>query len=79
MFARVHEVIPGNHARQNVVWSRLTIVFAAFQAAAGYLYSSIFNGSGGSHRTLFAIGAGAFFLCVVVDLLGSKFAARKPA
>jgi MFS family permease len=80
MLARVHEVIPGNHARQNIVWSRLTIVFAAFQAAAGYICSSIFNGSGGNHRTLFAIAAAAFFVCVFVDLIGSTFArARKSA
>jgi hypothetical protein len=73
-------VIPGNHARQNIVWSRLTIVFAAFQAAAGYICSSIFNGSGGNHRTLFAIAAAAFFVCVFVDLIGSTFArARKSA
>jgi MFS family permease len=76
MLARVHEVFPGNHAGQNVAWSRLTIVFAAFQAAAGYICSSIFNGSGGSHRTLFAISAAAFFVCVVADLIGSRFAAR---
>ncbi|GAB7523434.1 YbfB/YjiJ family MFS transporter [Paraburkholderia sp. 2C] len=72
MLARVHEAIP-NHAQQNVVWSRLTIMFAAFQAAAGYICSSIFNGSGGSHRVLFAIGAAAFFMCVIVDLAGSRF------
>ncbi|CAB3756333.1 YbfB/YjiJ family MFS transporter [Paraburkholderia humisilvae] len=79
MLTRVHEVIPANQARQNIVWSRLTIVFAAFQAAAGYLCSSIFNGSGGSHRTLFAIGAAAFFTCVIVDLFGSRLAARTKA
>jgi hypothetical protein len=33
---------------------------AVFQAAPGDICSSIFNGSGGSHRMLFAIGAGAF-------------------
>src|ERR1700754_810685 len=73
MLARVHEVIHGNHAAQNVIWSRLTIMFAAFQAAAGYICSSIFNGSGGSHRMLFAIGAGAFFLILIIDLVGSRF------
>jgi MFS family permease len=76
MLARVHEVIPGNHARQNIVWSRLTIVFAAFQATAGYTCSSIFNGSGGSHRMLFVIAAAAFFVCVFADLLGSRFARK---
>jgi hypothetical protein len=46
---------------------------SAFQAAAGYIYSSIFDGSGGNHRTLFMIGAGAFFLILIVDLVGSRF------
>jgi predicted MFS family arabinose efflux permease len=76
MLARVHEVIPGNHARQNLAWSRATILFAACQAIAGYAYSSVFNASGGNHRVLFALGAVAFVLCVCCDLFVPR-AARK--
>ncbi|HEY3596439.1 MAG TPA: YbfB/YjiJ family MFS transporter [Paraburkholderia sp.] len=76
MLARVHEVLPGNHAKQNIVWTRATIVFAACQAAAGYGYSSIFNG-GGNHRMLFALGAVAFFACFFLDLVASKAARRQ--
>jgi hypothetical protein len=72
MLARVHEVIPGNHARQNLVWSRATILFAAFQAMAGYTYSSVFNASGGNHRMLFALGAGAYLLCFLCDIFGPR-------
>jgi predicted MFS family arabinose efflux permease len=45
VLARVHQTIPGNATQQNVVWSRATTVFAAFQALAGYAYSAIFNSS----------------------------------
>jgi len=76
MLARVHEVIPGNHARQNLVWSRATILFAAFQAMAGYTYSSVFNASGGNHRMLFAFGAGAYLLCFLCDMFGPRAARR---
>ena len=56
VLARVHETVPGNAARQNVIWSRATTVFAASQALSGYAYSAIFNGSGGNHRLLFVMG-----------------------
>jgi predicted MFS family arabinose efflux permease len=68
VLARVHETAPGDVARQNVIWSRATTVFAAFQALAGYGYSAIFNGTGGNHRMLFAIGAVATALAILVDL-----------
>jgi predicted MFS family arabinose efflux permease len=78
VLARVHETVPGNPARQNVIWSRATTVFAAFQALSGYAYSAIFNGSGGNHRLLFALGAGATALAVLVDI-GVPLLLRKRA
>ncbi|MGF6778245.1 YbfB/YjiJ family MFS transporter [Paraburkholderia sp. GAS334] len=73
VLARVHETVPGNAAKQNVIWSRATTVFAAFQAVAGYSYSAIFNGSGGNHRLLFAIGAAALGIALVVDFVVPLF------
>ena len=72
VLARVHQTIPGNVTQQNVVWSRATTVFAAFQALAGYAYSAIFNSSGGNHRLLFVIGAVAIVVALVVDLVASS-------
>ncbi|MDW3685969.1 YbfB/YjiJ family MFS transporter [Cupriavidus sp. CV2] len=72
VLARVHETIPGNATQQNVVWSRATTVFAAFQALAGYAYSAIFNSSGGNHRVLFVIGAVAIVVGLVVDVVASS-------
>jgi predicted MFS family arabinose efflux permease len=71
VLARVHETIPGNATQQNVVWSRATTVFAAFQALAGYAYSAIFNSSGGNHRVLFVIGVVAIVVGLVVDVVAS--------
>ena len=76
MLARVHEVVPHDHARQNIVWSRVTTTFAAFQAMAGYAYSALFNASSGNHRLLFAIGAVALMFVVVVDC-GARWIAQE--
>jgi len=43
-------------------------VFAASQALSGYAYSTIFTGSGGNHRLLFALGAVATALAVLADI-----------
>ena len=69
MLTRVHESIPGDHAKQHQVWSRATVAFATFQALSGYAYSAIFNGSGGDHRLLFLIGAGALATSLLFDLI----------
>jgi predicted MFS family arabinose efflux permease len=68
VLARVHETVPANAARQNVIWSRATTVFAASQALSGYAYSAIFNRSGGDHRLLFVLGAVATGLAALVDI-----------
>ncbi|MGF6905252.1 YbfB/YjiJ family MFS transporter [Paraburkholderia sp. GAS348] len=68
VLARVRETVPGSAARQNVIWSRATTVFAASQALSGYAYSAIYNGSGGNHRLLFVMGAVATALAVLVDI-----------
>jgi MFS superfamily sulfate permease-like transporter len=43
-------------------------VFAAFQAAAGYAFSALFNASGGNHRLLFLIAAIALVVALLADL-----------
>ena len=70
--ARVAHAVPDNAAVQGLVWTRATTVFAAFQAAAGYGYSALFNFSGGSHRALYFIGAGAMALALVIDLTAGR-------
>lgn len=55
--ARVHEIIPHHASRQNVAWSRASVVSAAAMAVASYAYSMLFNASGGNHRLLFLTAA----------------------
>lgn len=67
ILARVRESTPHDVHRQNVVWSRATMVFAAFQALAGYGYSAVFNASGGKHPLLFLIAAIALLFALLAD------------
>jgi predicted MFS family arabinose efflux permease len=69
VLAWIRSMMPGDVVKQNVVWSRATIVFAAFQALGGYGYSAIFNHNGGNHRELFAIGAAAIVLALCVGMV----------
>ena len=69
---RVHELLPGDPAAQRRVWGRTTIAWALFQAGAAYGDSWLFSRSGGDHRLLFACGAGALVLALVIDLLAAR-------
>jgi len=68
VLARVREMVPGSAARQNVIWSHATTVFAASQALSGYACSAIFNNFGSNHRLLFVMGAATTALALLVDL-----------
>ncbi|MFJ1303045.1 YbfB/YjiJ family MFS transporter [Pseudomonadota bacterium AL_CKDN230030165-1A_HGKHYDSX7] len=70
--ARVANAVPDNTAAQGLVWTRATTVFAAFQAAAGYGYSALFNFTGGSHRVLYLIGALAMALALLIDVTAGR-------
>jgi predicted MFS family arabinose efflux permease len=67
VLARVHELLPQDAGAQGAAWSRATTVFALMQALSGYGYSMLFNASGGDHRLLFLIGAGALGLALVIE------------
>ncbi|HEY4072405.1 MAG TPA: YbfB/YjiJ family MFS transporter [Herbaspirillum sp.] len=70
--ARVHESIPHNASRQNIAWSRATILSAAAMAITGYAYSALFNASGGNHRLLFLIAALVAIVALMVEVFESK-------
>jgi predicted MFS family arabinose efflux permease len=76
VLGRVHQILPGDAHAQSAVWSRATTVFALFQALAGYGYSYLFAHSGGDHRLLMGIGAGALLIAVLAD--GVKKVLAKP-
>ena len=68
ILAWIREALRGDVARQNIIWSRATIVFAAFQAIGAYAFSAIFNATGGDHRLLFALGGAAIVVALLIDL-----------
>jgi predicted MFS family arabinose efflux permease len=72
VLARVHELIPKDAHKQNIAWSRATILSAAVMAASGYAFSALFNASGGNHRLLF-LAAAALVAIAMVGELGGLF------
>jgi predicted MFS family arabinose efflux permease len=80
VLARVHELLPHDAPAQGAAWSRATTVFALMQALSGYGYSMLFNASGGDHRLLFLIGAGALVLALLIEaLVRGSISARRAA
>jgi len=71
VLAWIRELHPGDQERQNHIWSRATIDFAAFQALAAYAYSAVFAFSGGNYRLIFLLGAGSLASAVLLDLIGN--------
>ncbi|MDQ0510052.1 YbfB/YjiJ family MFS transporter [Ancylobacter amanitiformis] len=75
---KMHHLLPGDHAAQAAAWSRATIIFATFQALAGYGYSYLFAMSGGSYRLLFGYGALALVLAILADGVLGYVTRRRP-
>lgn len=71
---RIRHTLRHDTAAQGAAWSRATTVFALFQALAGYAYSWIFAATGGAHRVPMLIGAVAFALALLSDLLLARAA-----
>lgn len=63
-------------ARQQVAWSRATVVFSVGQAAGAWLLSLVFAETG-EHRLLFAFGTAAFALALLLDRIAAWLAARQ--
>jgi predicted MFS family arabinose efflux permease len=66
VLGRVHELLAHGAARQ-AAWSRATTAFALGQAGAAYLFSFLFA-RGGGYGPLFALGAGALLLALLIDV-----------
>jgi predicted MFS family arabinose efflux permease len=68
VLARVHELVPNSAPRQNIAWSRATIISAGSMAAAGYAFSALFNATGGKHRMVFLAAAALVLIALAVEL-----------
>jgi predicted MFS family arabinose efflux permease len=76
VLGRVHELLPNDAEGQRAAWSVTTMAFALGQAAGAYGLAFLFA-SGGRYTTLFAVGAAALTLGLVIDL-AARLAGRKP-
>lgn len=65
--AWIRETRPDSREIQDLLWSRITSVFAAVQAVAAYAYSAVFATTGGNYRLLFELGAAGIAIGLVVD------------
>jgi len=78
VLGRVHELLPGDHAAQRLVWGRTTMSWALFQAGFAYFDSWLFAVSG-SYALLFALASFALVLALLTDLLSGYSAAARAA
>jgi predicted MFS family arabinose efflux permease len=69
VLGRVNELLVHHPASQKSAWSMATTCFAVLQAGAAYGMSFLFVRSGGDYKILFAIGAVAMTLALVIDWL----------
>jgi predicted MFS family arabinose efflux permease len=79
MIGRLHELLADDHAAQHAAWSRLTTIFALFQALSGYAFSWLYTVSRGDYRLLYAAAAAAFALALTIDLVPSRLVRRSGA
>lgn len=68
VLARVHEIVPNNATRQNVAWTRVSVISAASLAGCAYAFSALFEASAGDHRLLFAVAAAMLLLAQLLGL-----------
>lgn len=76
VLGRVHELVPGDEEGQRAAWSVTTMAFALGQAAGAYGLSFLFA-DGRHYTTLFAVGAAALTLALVLDTT-ARLAGRRP-
>src|SRR5262249_19083572 len=75
---RTRELLPGDQVAQSAAWAWCTIAFAVGQAIAGYGFAFIFALTGNGYPILFALGAVALLLALIIDVAaGFVCGARK--
>lgn len=66
VLACVHDLVAHNATRQNIAWTRASIISAAALAGAAYAFSALFNLAGGNHRLLFLVAAAMLVLVLFI-------------
>jgi len=77
VLGRTQELIPENADQQLKAWGLCTIAFALGQAAAAYGFSFIFARMNGGYRLLYAFGATALGLALIIDLAVAGCATKR--
>jgi predicted MFS family arabinose efflux permease len=62
VLACVHDLVVHNATRQNIAWTRASVISAGALAGAAYAFSALFNFTGGDHRLLFLVAAALLIL-----------------
>jgi predicted MFS family arabinose efflux permease len=76
VLGRIGELMPGDAFSQALAWSATTTAFALGQAAAAYGFSFLFA-AGSGYRVLFAIGAAALAVALLIDLAVGRARPRR--
>jgi predicted MFS family arabinose efflux permease len=71
VLARVHEVVTHDAPRQNIAWTRASVISAAALAVAAYAFSALFNATGGNHRLLFVVAAAMLVVSLISGIATS--------
>lgn len=79
VLARVHELVPHNTARQNLAWTRVSVLSASGLAVSAYGFSALFNAAGGNHRVLFLVAAVMLFSVLLMEAAGKRGPRIAPA
>ena len=75
VLGRAHELVGGDLEAQRAAWSFATIAFALGQAIAAYGFSYLYA-AGSGYAPLFALGAAALALALLLDLAAPVWARR---
>jgi predicted MFS family arabinose efflux permease len=78
VLGRVQELAGPDERGRTVAWSIATVAFALGQAGAAYGFSFLFARTG-SYTILFALGAAALILALVIDLAANRATSPRSA
>lgn len=79
VLTRVHELVPHDTARQNLAWTRISVLSASGLAVAAYGFSALFNAAGGNHRVLFLVAAVMLLSVLLMEAAGRRGPRLAPA
>ena len=77
VLGRTHELLPDDADQQLNAWGLCTIAFALGQAPAAYGFSFVFAQMDGGYRLLYALGATALGLALIINFAAAERATKQ--